>query len=535
MRPRRVLQNPTVEPEPFDTAAFPGVEERLRADGGAASERWRDLIATTDGPGRRGDGHHAVRRRAEFGDPPEVWNLTHPDVVRQDPPRLPRRGLADPHDEHLRGQSAAARACTTSRPGRRAQPDRRSAAPRRGRCGGGGALVAGDIGPTGAIMAPTGTLAYDEAGRLRRAGRWPRGRWRRPHLDRDDVRPDGDRGRDRRRPTGPAGDPADHDHDLRYPRPHDDGRSPGAGRQGAERLGRRRRRRQLRQRARRTTDRHRADARRRAGHRPRRQIERRDAGTGRHAGRLPADPATMATAARRCCEAGATIIGGCCGNTPEHLAAIASRVARLTSGLYPLSDGPSGPGLPGPSGYDTPAMTDPTPSLATAYRTHTCGELRAADAGTVARLAGWVNRRRDHGQLIFIDLRDRHGMTQVVIDADGRARRRTRWPAGPHRVRRRPSTARSRCAAGHREREAADGRDRAAGDRGRRSCPRRRRRRSTSTSRTPRSTRALRLKYRYLDMRREPMQQRMLLRSRLVQAIREVHHATASSRSRRHR
>src|SRR3954449_12633961 len=54
--------------------------------------------------------------------------------------------------------------------------------------------------------------------------------------------------------------------------------------------------------------------------------------------------------------------------------------------------------------------------LATPYRTHTCGALRATDAGTTARLSGWVHRRRDHGQLVFIDLRDRHGLTQVVVD-----------------------------------------------------------------------------------------------------------------------
>ena len=61
-------------------------------------------------------------------------------------------------------------------------------------------------------------------------------------------------------------------------------------------------------------------------------------------------------------------------------------------------------------------MTDPTPSLATPYRTHTCGQLRASDAGSPARLAGWVHRRRDLGHLIFLDLRDRHGITQVVVD-----------------------------------------------------------------------------------------------------------------------
>src|SRR6266545_4863644 len=100
-------------------------------------------------------------------------------------------------------------------------------------------------------------------------------------------------------------------------------------------------------------------------------------------------------------------------------------------------------------------MTD----LSTPYRTHTCGELRASDAGGTARLSGWVHRRRDHGHLIFLDLRDRHGLTQVVVD----------------------------------EAEAP-------------------------------IDETLRLRYRYLDIRREPMQQRLLLRSRLVQAIREVHH-----------
>jgi aspartyl-tRNA synthetase len=50
-----------------------------------------------------------------------------------------------------------------------------------------------------------------------------------------------------------------------------------------------------------------------------------------------------------------------------------------------------------------------------AYRTHTCGALRAADAGSTARLSGWVHRKRDHGGLLFVDLRDHYGLTQCVI------------------------------------------------------------------------------------------------------------------------
>ena len=51
-----------------------------------------------------------------------------------------------------------------------------------------------------------------------------------------------------------------------------------------------------------------------------------------------------------------------------------------------------------------------------AYRSHTCGALRLADAGKTARLSGWVHRKRDHGQLLFVDLRDHYGITQAVID-----------------------------------------------------------------------------------------------------------------------
>jgi aspartyl-tRNA synthetase len=52
-----------------------------------------------------------------------------------------------------------------------------------------------------------------------------------------------------------------------------------------------------------------------------------------------------------------------------------------------------------------------------AYRTHNCGQLRLSDAGAVVRLSGWVHRKRDHGQLLFVDLRDHYGLTQCVIDS----------------------------------------------------------------------------------------------------------------------
>ena len=55
------------------------------------------------------------------------------------------------------------------------------------------------------------------------------------------------------------------------------------------------------------------------------------------------------------------------------------------------------------------------------YRSHTCGALRKADAGASVRISGWVHRVRDHGGLLFIDLRDHYGITQVVADPDSPA------------------------------------------------------------------------------------------------------------------
>ena len=56
-----------------------------------------------------------------------------------------------------------------------------------------------------------------------------------------------------------------------------------------------------------------------------------------------------------------------------------------------------------------------------AYRTHHCGQLRSAEVGAEVRLSGWVHRKRDHGGVLFVDLRDHYGMTQIVADHDSPA------------------------------------------------------------------------------------------------------------------
>src|SRR5262245_30013390 len=79
------------------------------------------------------------------------------------------------------------------------------------------------------------------------------------------------------------------------------------------------------------------------------------------------------------------------------------------------------------------------------YRTHTCGALRESDIGSTVRLAGWVHRIRDHGGVLFIDLRDHYGLTQCVADPDspafkGAERLRSEWVVRiDGRVRERPA------------------------------------------------------------------------------------------------
>ncbi len=169
-------------------------------------------------------------------------------------------------------------------------------------------------------------------------------------------------------------------------------------------------------------------------------------------------------------------------------------------------------------------MTDAPPGLATPYRTHTAGALRASDAGIQARLAGWVHRRRDHGQLIFLDIRDRHGITQVVIDKTesplaheigSRVRSEFVVSVAGEVAPRLPGTENPRMPTGAIELRASEID-------------------ILSEAKTPPFyinepdkpvDEGLRLKYRYLDIRRQPMADRLLLRSRMVQAIRQAHHA----------
>ena len=170
-----------------------------------------------------------------------------------------------------------------------------------------------------------------------------------------------------------------------------------------------------------------------------------------------------------------------------------------------------------------PSVSADSAPLATPYRTHTCGQLRADDDGANAKLAGWVHRRRDYGKLVFIDLRDRHGITQVVIDAadapeahEVATRLRSEFVVAFEGVvaRRQPGTENARLATGDVELQA-------------------RRVTILNEAKTPpfyindpdaTIDESLRLRYRYLDIRREAMARRLLLRSRLVQAIREAHH-----------
>jgi aspartyl-tRNA synthetase len=152
-------------------------------------------------------------------------------------------------------------------------------------------------------------------------------------------------------------------------------------------------------------------------------------------------------------------------------------------------------------------------------KTHTCGELRAKHEGQEVTLAGWVHRRRDHGSLIFIDLRDREGITQVVFNPETSAEAHA--VAGQVRteyvlqlwgtVCRRPEgLVNPNMATGEIEVLATQAR-------------------IFNPAETPpfyinkeeQVDEALRLRYRYLDLRRQRMQKNITLRHRVVKFIRD--------------
>ena len=152
------------------------------------------------------------------------------------------------------------------------------------------------------------------------------------------------------------------------------------------------------------------------------------------------------------------------------------------------------------------------------YRTHNAGQLRGENVGERVKLAGWVHRRRDHGGLIFIDLRDRWGITQATFDPDrtevfaAAEKLRPEWSVSVEgEVARRPEgNENPDLPTGEIEVEVTD-------------------LRILNESATPPFEidrerpvdEMLRLKYRYLDLRRETMKENILFRHRVVKHIRD--------------
>jgi aspartyl-tRNA synthetase len=158
-------------------------------------------------------------------------------------------------------------------------------------------------------------------------------------------------------------------------------------------------------------------------------------------------------------------------------------------------------------------------SLEVHYRTNTCGELNTENIGQHVTLAGWVNRRRDHGGLVFLDIRDRYGITQVICDPErsleahrvaSELRSEYVVQVSGTVVHRLPGTENPNLSTGAIE---------VAADRIVVLSP-------SLTTPFPISDNisvdeSLRLKYRYLDLRRPSMRDNVILRHRVVKAIRD--------------
>lgn len=150
------------------------------------------------------------------------------------------------------------------------------------------------------------------------------------------------------------------------------------------------------------------------------------------------------------------------------------------------------------------------------FRTHTCGNLRKNDAGKHVRISGWIHSVRDHGGVIFIDLRDHYGLTQVVIDPERdfyqaldkwRVESVVRFDGTV--VERAPGTVNPKLATGEIEVRAEDMEMLGEAE----VIP-------FQVAKDDDAPEAMRLKYRFLDLRREKLHQNIVLRSKVIAAMR---------------
>ena len=151
-----------------------------------------------------------------------------------------------------------------------------------------------------------------------------------------------------------------------------------------------------------------------------------------------------------------------------------------------------------------------------AYRTHTCGALRLADVGQQVRLSGWVHRKRDHGNLVFIDLRDHYGLTQCVLDVSSplfKAVEQTRVESVvtvTGKVVQRPAeTANPKLPTGEIELQIQDYMIQSVSD----VVP-------LQVNSDEDAGEEIRLRYRFLDLRRDRVHANIVLRSRVISSIR---------------
>ncbi|HAE48685.1 MAG: aspartate--tRNA ligase [Tistrella sp.] len=151
-----------------------------------------------------------------------------------------------------------------------------------------------------------------------------------------------------------------------------------------------------------------------------------------------------------------------------------------------------------------------------AYRSHTCNELTLAHEGQTVRLSGWVHRKRDHGNLLFIDLRDHYGLTQIVVDVDSAAfklaeelKNESVITATGRVVARSPDTVNAGMATGEIEVRVEELSLQSAAD----PLPLQ----VNSDRDYPEDTR---LRYRYLDLRREHVHKNIVLRSQVISSLR---------------